>query len=143
MNNKKVSLMTGPPCFLLQTILFFLSILSFYYWICDFNASVFKTFLKLLDIFFVFLVLFEVLPLYSSFDSSQWLREDNQRIIDEMIDFSDKLVCFKRLRHFPLHFLPNFWFLHVFLVDFTVLRFIAMSYWLLMPDKHPCTPIKS
>ena len=44
----------------------------------------------LLDIFFIVLFLFEILPLSLNIDSSPWLREDVERIMDKI--FIQKLV---------------------------------------------------
>ena len=84
------------------------------------------------------MVLFEILTRYPYIDSSHWLREDVQRIIDNV--FREKSVVEKFLTLSSRTFLQNYWFLPVFVVVFIVIRFIVMSCPLPMDDKHPSFP---
>ena len=77
------------------------------------------------DFFFVILILFEILPLYSIFDSFDWLREYLQWTTDK--GFIEELLVLKASK-FSARFFLNFWFLPVFFVVFMFIRLIVMSY---------------
>ena len=67
------SVLKKTPSFLLQTRLIWLAVLISYYFLYDFNATRFQSFLKnFLDIFFLFVPL-ETLPEYPDNDISHWL----------------------------------------------------------------------
>ena len=76
--------MTGPLYFLLQLKLIWLAILSFKSRLYDFNATIIQIENQNCWIFFVFLVLSEILPRYPYIDSLHWLREDVQWVIDKV-----------------------------------------------------------
>ena len=92
MKFKSVSVITGFQAFLLQSRLIWLTVL---YSIFGFMTSMRRVFLLVayfyfLDIFFIVLFLFEILPHSPIIDSSHWLREDVERIMDKI--FIQKLV---------------------------------------------------
>ena len=81
---QSVSVMTGPPSFLMQLTIIWSAVLSSNYCLYGFNATrLQKKISKLLDTF-VLMVLFEILTRYPYIDSSHWLREAIQWIIDNV-----------------------------------------------------------
>ena len=82
MNCKSISVIAGPPSFLLQPILMSLAILSCNYWLYDFNATGFHFFSTFAQ--FVLLVPFEILSRYPIIDGSQCFSKDVQWNIDKV-----------------------------------------------------------
>ena len=56
-----MSILTGPTCFLLQLKLIWLGVLSFNYWLYDFNDTRFQFFFFIFFGYFVLLVTFDTL----------------------------------------------------------------------------------
>ena len=78
------------PSFLIQPKLIWLAVLSSNDWLYDFNATRFQKILKFFLVIFVLLVPLEILSRYSDIDSSHWLREGVQWVIDKF--FREKLM---------------------------------------------------
>ena len=81
---------------------------------------------------------FEILSLYPNFDTSHWLKNDVQWIIDERWSFQRKVFGLNVFDTFFSHFSTEFlvfWFLPV-LVVFIVIRLIVMSCWLPVNNKR-------
>ena len=74
------------PLFLHQQQFILLAVLSSNYWFFDFGARVFIIF-KIFGFFLVILVPFEIVLHYPNIDSSHWLSEDVQWIVEK---FSEK-----------------------------------------------------
>ena len=101
----------------------------------DFNDTRFQKILSFFLDISVLLITFEILSNYSLIDSSYWLQEYNQWIMNKL--FREKLMVSNGFDPSSRTSLLSFWFLPDFVVVFIVIRLVAMSYWSPMSDKHP------
>ena len=135
MNCTLGSVKTVPSSFLLQSKLIWLAVLSINYWLYVFNATRFHFFKKFLDISFYWFILKSyhiILTLMATIVLANMSEGSSIKI-------SEKKRWYKWLHNLLAFFYRIFGFsLYLFFYVF-----IAMPYWLLMQDKHPCPHLET
>ena len=120
-NCKSFSVLTGHICFLLQTKLIPLAVLSSNYWCFDFNATRFNFFFGP----FVLLAPFEFKSCYLIFNSSHWPKTI-QRIIAKF--FREKTFGLNGFDTFVSHFSTRILGFCLYSLTFIIVRHIVRAF---------------